>query len=54
MNKSSLLLLPTVLAVSASARTKPAKRESAKIQNTIPFRTKPKNLSIDFVFTVGK
>ena len=56
MNKTSLLLLPTLLAVSASAR-KPVQRESSNVQSADSFRTvrgKPKNFSIDLVFSIGK
>jgi hypothetical protein len=53
MNKSSFLLLPTVLAVSASARPKPT-RESAGGQTASTTHGKPKNLSVDFVFNIGK
>ena len=54
MNESSLLLLPTVLAVSASARTKPVPRVYVKSRPATAVRKKPKNLSVDFVFSVGK
>lgn len=54
MNKSSLLLLPTVLAVSTSPRTKPVTRVYVKTRPANPVRSQPKNLSVDFVFSVGK
>jgi hypothetical protein len=54
MNKSSLLLLPTVLGVSTSPRTKPVTRVYVKSRPENTVRHKPKNLSVDFVFSVGK
>jgi len=53
MKKSSLLLLPTVLAVSTTPRTKPVQRESARTGSTNAVTRKPKNFTLDFVFTVG-
>jgi hypothetical protein len=70
MNKSSFLLLPTVLAVSASARTNRSSTEVARTQGTNGASSKSKNaskdnhnatvdgmrksISIDFVFNVNR
>jgi len=70
MNKSSFLLLPTVLAVSTSARTNRSSTEIARAQDTNRASSKTKNIpkesrtvvgarmrksvSIDFVFNVNR
>jgi hypothetical protein len=70
MNKSSFLLLPTVLAVSTSARAQRSSTEVARTQGTPGASSKSKNsskdkrpvavdglrksVSIDFVFNVNR
>jgi hypothetical protein len=65
MNKSSILLLPTVLAVSSASRSQsananrrqsidPINRPAAKNHRTASVTASRKPLSIDFVFSVSK
>ena len=60
MKKSTFLLLPTVLAVSTSARTKSPGEESSRSRATLKTKHEfvhkpaPKSAAIEFVFTVGK
>ncbi len=60
MNKSTFLLLPTVLAVSASARTKSSNEETArtkpglKSNHEYVHKPAPKSAALDFVFTISK
>ena len=60
MNKSTFLLLPTVLAVSTSARTKTSTEETARIRPAVKanhdfaHKPNPKSAALDFVFTINK